>query len=318
MRADRLLSMTILLQTRGKMTAKALAEELGVSERTVLRDVEALSIGGVPVYAEGGHGGGIMLDKQYRTSLTGLRENEVRALFITRSHEVLTDIGLNEAAESTLLKLLAALPSLHHDEVMRMQQRILLDSLWWFRGANSLALLDRLRTAVFEDRRVHVTYERGDGTLSDRVIDPYSLVAKSSTWYVVALHGEEFRTFKVDRFHNVELLDDHFIRRDSFDLTAYWRESNARFEAASERFAFTLVLAPECMQFLKTYAEGRFNVVGQADDGWLEVQITLGSLEAARMLTLGLGTQARIIEPDELTASVTKSVQALVSHYHAG
>src|SRR5512139_3667096 len=117
MRADRLLSIMLLLQTRGKLTAQTLAAELGVSRRTILRDIDALSVAGIPIYADGGHGGGIALDENYRTTLTGLKETEVRALFIASSNYLLNEIGLGEAAKSTLLKLSAALPERHQPSV---------------------------------------------------------------------------------------------------------------------------------------------------------------------------------------------------------
>src|SRR5262249_3765134 len=132
MRADRLLSIIMLLQARGKMTAQVLAEELNVSGRTILRDVEALSMAGVPVYAQGGHDGGIALDENYRTTLTGLTDAEVRTLFITSNTRLLHDIGLGEAAQSTQRKLSAALPIHRQSAVEQVRQRIYLDPVWWW------------------------------------------------------------------------------------------------------------------------------------------------------------------------------------------
>src|SRR5690606_27998148 len=126
MRAERLVTLVMLLQTRGKMTAQALAAELGVSRRTILRDIEALSISGVPIYAEGGHGGGIMLDEGYRTNLTGLQEEEARTLFLASNESLLKQLKLGEAAERTLLKLSAALPTRHQEAVQQMRQRFLI------------------------------------------------------------------------------------------------------------------------------------------------------------------------------------------------
>src|SRR5512136_2552474 len=127
MRADRLLALMLLLQTRGKMTAQALAEELGVSRRTILRDVDALSFAGIPVYSEGGHGGGITLDEHYRTTLTGLNRLEVQSLFVASNDRALRDVGLGDAAERLLLKLLAALPQTHHSTADHIRQRLMID-----------------------------------------------------------------------------------------------------------------------------------------------------------------------------------------------
>src|SRR5260221_4956858 len=117
MRADRLLSIVLLLQTRGKMTAQVLAQELEVSTRTILRDIDALSTTGIPIYAEGGHSGGIALDKNYRVTLTGFKEDEVHSLFVSDNPKLLKDVGLVEAAVISLLKHSAALATLHQASV---------------------------------------------------------------------------------------------------------------------------------------------------------------------------------------------------------
>lgn len=131
MRADRLLSIMLILQAHGKTTTLALAEKLEVSRRTILRDIDALNVAGVPVHAESGHGGGVYLDEHYRVSLTGLKESEVRAIFVSTQTAPLQDVGLGQAVEDTLLKLFATLPSLHRQEVEWIQQRILLDPASW-------------------------------------------------------------------------------------------------------------------------------------------------------------------------------------------
>src|SRR4051812_14094366 len=163
MRADRLLAIMLLLQTRGKMTAGRLAEELEVSRRTILRDVEALSMAGVPVYAEGGHGGGIALDEDYRTNLTGVQEEEARTLFLASNERLLQQLNLGEAAERTLLKVAAALPVRHQKAVQQMRQRFLIDPAWWWQDTQPPPFWDDLQQAVYEDRCVRARYERYDG-----------------------------------------------------------------------------------------------------------------------------------------------------------
>src|SRR5215217_2020463 len=150
MRADRLVAIMLLLQTRGKMKASSLATELSVSRRTILRDIEALSIAGVPVYAEGGHGGGIALDEQYRTNLTGLHEEEARTLFLASNEKVFKQLKLGEAAERSLLKLIAALPPRHQAAVQHIRQRILIDPAWWWQDNHSPEFWEQLQQAVYE------------------------------------------------------------------------------------------------------------------------------------------------------------------------
>lgn len=314
MRADRLLSIMLILQAQGKTTTLALADRLEVSRRTILRDIEALSIAGVPVYAEAGHGGGVYLDEHYRVSLTGLKEAEVRALFVSSQLGPLQDVGLGHAAEATLLKLFAALPSLHRQEAERMQQRIHLDPAWWWHKGETLPYLETLKAAVFGDCCVQVRYERGDGSVSERILEPYSLVAKASVWYLIARREGELRTYRVSRFMAVEVLDTHFERDEAFDLAQYWHTHSSEFVASMPDFAFTLRLAAARVQFMNWYAAERYTIRDASPDGAaLLVDVCLSSLEEARMLVLGLGTDAEVIEPEALREAVRLQAQQIVS-----
>lgn len=314
MRADRLLSIMLILQAQGKTTTLALAEMLEVSRRTILRDIEALSIAGVPVHAEAGHGGGVYLDEHYRVSLTGLKEAEVRALFVSTRPGPLGDIGLGAAAEASLLKLFAALPSLHRQEAERIQQRIHLDPAWWWHKGDTLPYLETLKTAVLGDYCVQVRYERGDGSVSERILEPYSLVAKASVWYLIARRDGELRTYRVSRLLAVEVLDTHFERDVAFDLAQYWHTHASEFVATMPGFAFTLRLTAAQVQFMNWYASGRYTIRDTSPDGAvLMVDVRLSSLEEARMLVLGLGTDAAIIEPDTLREAVLLQAQQIVA-----
>ncbi len=315
MRADRLLSIMLILQAQGKTTTFALAEKLEVSRRTILRDIDALSIAGVPVHAEAGHGGGVYLDEHYRVSLTGLKKAEVRALFIPTQAGPLRDVGLGRAAEDTLLKLFAALPSLHRQEAERMQQRILLDPMLWWPPAESLPFLEILKAAVFDDCCVQVRYERGDGQIVERILEPYSLVAKASVWYVVARRDGELRTYRVSRFIEVETMHEGFERDAAFDLATYWRTQIDAFIANMPSFAFTLRVDATRLRLLRLYADGGYTIRDTSPDGTvLTVDVRLSSFEEARMLVLGLGTDAEIIEPDELREAVLLQAQQMVTH----
>jgi predicted DNA-binding transcriptional regulator YafY len=315
MRADRLLSIMLILQAQGKTTTLALSEKLEVSRRTILRDIDALSIAGVPVHAEAGHGGGVYLDENYRVTLTGLKEAEVRALFVSTQPGPLQDVGLGRAAEDTLLKLFAALPSLHRQAVERMQQRILLDPASWWPPGETLPHLETLRAAVFDDCCVQVRYERGDGQVIERILEPYSLVAKASVWYLIARRGGELRTYRASRFIAVETMNERFERDVTFDLAKYWHTHINEFIANMPSFAFTLRLDATRLRLLRLYAEGGYTIRDTSSDGTvLTVDVRLSSLEEARMLVLGLGTDAEIIEPDELRKAVLLQAQQMVNH----
>ncbi|MEM9954908.1 MAG: WYL domain-containing protein [Chloroflexota bacterium] len=315
MRADRLLSIMFILQAQGKTTTHTLAEKLEVSRRTILRDIDALSIAGVPIHADAGHGGGVYLDEHYRVSLNGLNEAEVRAMFVSSSSSPLRDVGLGQAADDTLLKLFAGLPSLHRREAERIKQRILLDPAWWWDTDGTISYLDIFKEAVFEDYRVQVRYERGNGRVIESIIEPYSLVAKASIWYLVAKSDGNLRTYRMSRFHKAQRLSEHFEREPAFDLTQYWEAHVAEFVASVPEYAFTLRVDASRLKFLRLYAAGRHTIRDTSDDETkLIVDMRFSSPEEAQMMVLGLGTDADVIEPDDLRKAVLLQAKQIVSH----
>jgi predicted DNA-binding transcriptional regulator YafY len=315
MRADRLLAIMMLLQTRGRMTAQGLADKLEVSRRTILRDIDALGAAGVPINAEGGHGGGITLDEHYRTTLAGLQDREVRTLFLGNNAQLLSEIGLGDAAESTMLKLLAVLPTSHQPSVEHMRQRILIDPAWWWRDAHSLPFSEQIQQAIYEDRRIRASYERQNGELVERILEPYSLVAKSSVWYLIANYERGLRTYRVSRFHQIMLLDSHFQRREDFDLPTFWHEYLQHFVETVSEYSFTLRMHPDRMGLVKWLVPGRYQQVEPPGaDGWIKVHFHLESIDLAKMLVFGLGAHATIVEPQELQEAVRIAAREILSH----
>jgi predicted DNA-binding transcriptional regulator YafY len=316
MRADRLLAIMLLLQTRGKMTAQTLADKLEVSRRTILRDIDALCAAGVPVYAEGGHGGGIALDEHYRTALAGLRDSEIRTLFIGNNAQLLSEIGLGDAAESTMLKLRAVLPASHQPSVEHMRQRILIDPTWWWRDAQPLSSWELFQQAVYEDRCIRAVYERPNGEAIERILEPYSLVAKSSIWYLIANHGGELHTYRVSRFRQITLLDTHFHRRADFDLPSYWRERLQDFGELVSGYVFTLRMHPDRMNFVKEIVPGRYHQDEPSGaDSWITVHFQLESIDLAKMLVFGLGRHAIVVEPPELQQAILNAAREILNNH---
>jgi predicted DNA-binding transcriptional regulator YafY len=178
MRADRLLSILLLLQVHRRMTARQLAERLEVSERTIHRDMEALAMGGVPVYAERGARGGWMLSDGFRTKLPGLTEPEIRALFLSRPEHLLADLGLARASDAGFIKLLAALPAQHRLDAERARERIHVDGAGWAGAKEQVPFLPALQEAVWDERRVMLTYQPAGAAAAERSVDPLGLVAK--------------------------------------------------------------------------------------------------------------------------------------------
>jgi len=316
MRADRLVSIVMLLQARGRLTAALLAHELGVSRRTILRDVEALSFAGIPIYAQGGHEGGIALDEGYRTTLTGLNRAEVQSLFVSSNARLLRDVGLGDAAEGGLLKLLASVPAQHQPSIDYIRQRILIDPLWWWHDTQPTPYIDELQRAVYEDRLAVVVYENHEGAVTERTLEPYSLVAKSSLWYLIARHDGAFKMYRLSRFHQVTLLDAHFSRQPDFDLERYWHEQGQQFLSAIEYTTFTLRIEDSRLGFIRWLTPGRFEIVA-ASAGWSTVEFKLESIELAKMLIFGLGAQAEVVAPDSLREAVVAAAQTVL-RMHAG
>jgi predicted DNA-binding transcriptional regulator YafY len=317
MRADRLLSIVMLLQARGKMTARDLADELEVSRRTVLRDLDALSTSGVPLYAEGGHGGGITLDEGYRTSLTGLREREVRALFVAGDRSLLRDIGLGDAADAMQRKLSAALPKVHREAVDRLRQRIYIDPRWWWHDDTEQPFWRELQEAVQQDRRIRITYENYQGELAERELAPYSLVAKSGYWYLVARHADALKTYRVSRIHALTVLSEAFVRDPAFDLTEYWHTDMAEFVADFSEYVFTLRVHPARERFLRWLRPGRNRLLETHADGWLTFEVQAESAELAAMLVFGLGRQCEVLSPASLREATLAACREVATHLSA-
>lgn len=312
MRADRLLSIVLLLQRQGKMTADNLARQLEVSRRTILRDVEALSFAGIPLYTEGGHGGGIALDEKYRTSLTGLNEAEVQTLFVASNQQLFHEIGLGAAVQSTLLKLFAALPARHQPAADHIRQRIYIDPVWWWHEGQPMPFWAELQAAVHQDRCIRVRYEKYNGVIADRLLEPYSLVAKSSHWYLVAKRDGELRTYRVARLQSVEVLATAFQRDRDFDLPTYWQAHLHEFITAFSEYAFTLRIHPERVTFARWLTPGRNLILSIDAQGWQTIKFQMESDQLAQMLVFGLGAACEVIEPASLKEAVARACQELL------
>ncbi len=318
MRADRLLSLLLVLQAHGSMTTQELAERLEVSRRTILRDVDALSFAGIPITTKGGQGGGIFLDRSYRVSLTGLTVSEMQALFVPGPLGPLIDIGLEKAAENALLKVVAALPLGYREQIEYFKKRIHFDPVWWQQEGKATPFLSILQCAVFEERCLQIAYERYNGEVSERTIEPYGLVAKGSTWYLIAKREGEFRTYRVSRLHHVHLLDEIFQRDATFDLHTYWSEHNEEFEKQLSQFSFTLQINPKHLSLLEWYVEGQFrlNETGdQTQNEWPLVSLTVSSLPAACAFIMRAGQHVKIVAPLELRTEVVKMAQEIITFH---
>jgi predicted DNA-binding transcriptional regulator YafY len=307
----------LLLQVNHSLTARELAQRLEVSERTIHRDMEALGAAGIPVVAERGVGGGWRLRDEYRTDLTGLNEAEIQALFLSRPPQLLADLGMNQAADAGLIKLLAALPSFSRRGAEYARQRILIDVGGWRQSEDAVAQLPVLQDAVWRERRVRMSYERADGSEVERLVDPLGLVAKGSLWYLIAGVDGDIRTYRVSRVRAAELTDEPCTRPADFDLAAYWEQSSAQFKANLPRYRASLRADPAVVRRMR--AEGRYTRIeceGLPEaDGRVQVEVLFEGQQHAREYVLGFGTQLEVLAPAELREYVTATARAIVEFY---
>lgn len=318
MRADRLLSILLLLQVHRRVTARELAKRLEVSERTIHRDMEALGAAGVPVLAERGTGGGWGLLEAYRTNLTGLNSAEIQALFLSGPPRLLADLGLEKAAQAGLIKLLAALPSLSRRNAEEMSRRIYVDAAGWRQPGEAIPFLPRLQEAIWLERKLRLTYQRGgDGNAVERLVEPLGLVAKGSIWYLVAAVEGELRSYRVSRVQDATLTDEPFARPPSFDLAAHWEQSTTEFKANLPRYPATLRVDPVILPRMRQESHySRMQCVGEAEaDGWVTVGMLFEEEHSARDYVLSFGPQMEVLAPPALRAQVLEAAQRIVARY---
>jgi predicted DNA-binding transcriptional regulator YafY len=318
MRADRLLSILLLLQVHQRITARELAKRLEVSERTIHRDMEALGMAGIPITAERGTNGGWSLLEAYRTNLTGLNAAEVQALFLSNSTHLLADLGLQKAADAALIKLLAAIPSISRQNAEYVRQRIYIDATSWHAaGDNDLSSLSILQEALWHERKLLLTYQRSDNATVERLVDPLGLVAKGSTWYLVAAIEDEMRTYRVSRIKTAILQEQSCVRPADFDLASYWIQSSARFVAAMPRYPVTVRVAPDVLERISH--AGRYARIEHMEapdgDGWIKLDLCFEMEEAACGYLLSFGTRVEILEPQALRMNVLHLAKNMVDFY---
>lgn len=311
--------MLLMLQTRGRLTAEQLAEELEVSVRTIYRDLEALSAAGVPVYAEAGHNGGIQLIDGYRTRLTGLTSKEAEALFAAGVPGPVGDLGLGTVLGAARLKVLAALPADLAERAALAQQRFHIDAPGWFRSGRNEPHLTDIATAVWEDRRVAIAYRHpGEREAVPRTLDPLGLVCKAGTWYLVARRDGELRTYRVSRVQELVLLDEQFDRPEGFELARFWNESVAEYESNIPTIEVVVAASPAALDRLgDPMRDGGGTLVDHAAmaDGRTRCRVTFDTFEDAYDDLVRLGAEVEVLEPEELRTRLAATAGAMLRLY---
>ncbi|MFJ2135046.1 helix-turn-helix transcriptional regulator [Streptomyces sp. NPDC087845] len=332
MKSDRLLSILLLLQTRGLVPATELAERLEVSVRTIYRDIEALSASGVPVYTERGRRGGVALLPGFRTDVTGLTADEARALFVLAAQGAHAPLGLDAALGSALRKVMAALPAPHRPAAELTSRRILVDPVRWMSGPQPVVDIAELHEAVFADRRLRLGY-RHSGTRTPRTytVDPYGLVVKAGVWYLVADHDGEPRLFRADRVRRAVLTEEAVVRRPGVELADLWDELRKRVEERPGGVRLRVRVHRSRLDlFVRLHAgvlTGEPRPEGRAERGargqrtrggeqgdWVRAELAVDSVEWARSL-LSFGPNLEVLSPPEARTVLARHAAAVVALY---
>lgn len=300
------------------MKAAELARELEVSERTILRDVDALSAAGIPVYAERGPHGGIQLVEGYRTRLTGMTAEEAEALFFSGLAGPAAELGLGTVIAAAQLKVLAALPPELRARAPRLVERFHLDAAGWFHRSEELEHLPTVASAVWSERQLAIVYHRGD-RLVERLVDPLGLVLKSGVWYLVGRADGQVRTYRVARIRSAEIAESGFERPPAFDLASHWRESIAAYEREASRTEVTLRVHPNRVGDLYDIVGDELAESESIDepdpDGWrrLRLRLVWGNEAVGRLL--GLGGDLELLGPAELRARAVELARGVVQRH---
>ena len=323
MKASRLLSVLMLLQARGHMTAPALAAALEVSERTILRDIDQLSAAGVPLWGDRGRNGGFQLRAGWSTQLTGMTEPEANALLLAGLPGAATELGLGAAAASARLKLVASLPNEWREQADRVGARLHIDSVDWYRGQETPVYLRELADAVWNGFKIKIKYESWNGVV-DRELEPLGLILKAGVWYIAAraINETKVRTYRVSNVLKLHASRKYFKRPAKFELANYWQESAKRFEAELYRRQAKIRVSPRAMKWLLN-ARTKVTVLppenrrkkDEAD--WKNVLMHIESIEHGARQLLAFGGEIEVLEPPELRATMTENARTIIAR-HAG
>ncbi|MFH9266935.1 helix-turn-helix transcriptional regulator [Streptomyces sp. NPDC017546] len=322
MRADRLVSLVLLLRRRGRLTADTLARELEVSTRTVLRDIEALSAAGVPVYAERGRHGGFALLPGFRTELTGLNHDETLALLAAGSGRGEQVFGLGPALASAMRKVVDALPESHQAAASDAAQRFLVDPETDLLSRRPVAdrvpgtTMIEVRRAVLSGRKLRIHYAATGQAPQWRTVDPIGLVTVRDRGYLLATRAGADRTYRLSRVLAAEELPEPAQRPNRVDLDRIWRDRSARFLSGGDHLTVLVRVSPARREELL----GTVLAVRAEDpdtDGWPRLEVTFQDTRHAEWALWRLGTDAEALAPQSLRSALRDRAATLAARYGA-
>lgn len=333
MRAERLLKIIRTLQSKGKQTTKQLAALVEVSERTILRDMDALTLAGIPVLADRGKSGGWKLMEHFQHGLGDVQLEALKALFILPSESILAALNIDASSTTVRESLLAKLPAAVKHDAQQYFDKIYIDtSTWKSSHAVAPAVLKDVQLALWQDRKLSISYQKASGECSERIICPLGLIAKGNSWYIAALNEEgEYRNFKVSRITSVIIQAETFIRPHSFNLSRYWEQSKSQFVMELPVIEVSVLAHPSILSRLSFRGKfiSKIKVMDASEDevslanadeigaagAMVPVRLQFNSEQEAVELVLGFGSMMRLLQPSQLIPVIIEQAKSVISQY---
>ncbi|KHF39239.1 helix-turn-helix transcriptional regulator [Halalkalibacter okhensis] len=317
MRAERLLNIMVLLKNREIMTTEKLAEELNVSPRTILRDMDALSLAGIPVYSIRGKHGGWTILESFKNNLFHLKQEEIHSLIASPSGKLLKDLGMKKGTIDIREKLLASLSKSDTVKTRTFWERVYVDTGTWRESNDNTTYLEIVQKAVLENKKLKMVYKKFNNNESETYIEPLGLVAKSNRWYLIARKEKQYRNYRVARILSATILDEVFIRPTNFNLIKYWETSKKDFISRLPQYLVEVEVTSSIINritFTSKFIHS-LEMKQSANEEWTFVKLTFNDKQEAIEYILGFGDQIRIISPKNLKEDILHAAQEVIRLY---
>lgn len=315
MRADRLISILMLLQIYKKLTAQELSKKLEVSVRTIYRDIDSLSGIGIPIVTEKGINGGITLLGNYKTTLTGINKNELLSLFIPTGDKIFEDLGIENLKNTTILKILGDSSPDNYKEFENFQNYIYIDMNTWNNSKTSTNkdVLSTLQKATWSSKSLKICYKKIDKK-KEITINPLGLVCKRSIWYLVAIDCDTIKTYKISSIESATLTSDKFTRPSEFNLKNYWENSVSKFKTLIPKYNFIFKINPNILESIKKRPFITIKEITYRDDE-LHLYISFDSLWQGIEFAFSYGKDIKILDPFEAITEIKKKSLEIIDLY---
>lgn len=314
MRADRLLSIIMLLQIHKQLTAEELSKRLEVSIRTIYRDIDVLSGLGVPISTERGSAGGIKLLGNYKTSLTGLNSNELHYLFMPTPNKLLDDLSIDKPNYSTFLKLLNNLPTAQRSEIENIQKYIYIDMDPWHNTHNvDKEIISTLQKAIGHTLVLNITY-RKINEVKAVILNPLGLVCKKGIWYLIGINENIIKTYRVSSIETAYITKEIFSRPIDFNLEKYWLTSITNFKSNIPKYIITIQVNETILNRIKERNFIKISKIVEDDSNFI-ITIEFDAKWQSIEFVIGFGKDIIVMDPPELIDEIKEKALEVLKLY---